>query len=69
MTNEHEKGERRKGKGTASTTSQRTEKEFMPVKFCSIFKNECEFPLSFQTQDCLKCFGRKAIRRALKEWQ
>jgi hypothetical protein len=67
MTNEHEKGERRKGKGTASTTSQRTEKEFMSVKLCSIFKKVCEFPVSFKTQNCLKCFGRKAIRKALTE--
>jgi hypothetical protein len=67
VTNELEKWKHEKSKGTASTTSQRTEKEFILVKFCSIFKNECEFPSSFQTQDCLKCFGRKAIGKALKE--
>lgn len=67
MTNELEKWKHEKSKGTASTTSQRTEKEFMSVKLCSIFKKVCEFPVSFQTQNCLKCFGRKAIRKALTE--
>jgi hypothetical protein len=36
-------------------------------RFCPINAGKCDFPVSFSHSSCLTCFGRKAIRKALKE--